>query len=267
MITLKFNNNFCNFGPQALNHFDSKIDHMKTVEEKTDWKGLINESVHTSDDEDVGDIEAVNRDYVVVKRGFKNVHYYYIPLDQIEGWDRDVLWLKVTKDEVIRNYERNTPPNPSRYYTHARTTIQSPPYDTTKLPELRILQTRYAEPTSAEFKAEAPDVYPCDLCMTSYRSENELSNHVVEEHGEKALRRSSPAVLDWDAVVHKNVRSKDGAPVGNIGGITDNAIVILKGPGREFIVPKVHVEAYNGAEVSLDLPYNDLEASYKRIID
>jgi hypothetical protein len=89
----------------------------------------------------------------------------------------------------------------------------------------------------------------------------------VEQHGEKALRRNTPAVLDWDAVVHKNVRSKEGEPAGNIGAVTDNAIVILKGPGRQFIVPKVHIEAYDGAEVRLDLPYNELEASYKRIVD
>jgi hypothetical protein len=240
---------------------------MSTVEEKTDWSGLINESVHTRDDEDIGDIMAVNRDFVVVKKGFRNVHYYYIPVDQVEGWDRDVLWLKATKDEIKQNYRRNTPPNPSKYYTHARTTIRSPPYDTVKLPELRILQTRYAKPISAEFKTEAQDVYRCDLCLTLCRSEDELSNHVVEQHGEKALRRTTPAVLDWDAVVHKNVRSKEEEPIGNIGAVTDNSIVILKGPGREFIVPKVHVEAYDGAEVRLDLPYNDLEASYKRIVD
>jgi precorrin isomerase len=39
------------------------------------WIDLINESVHTSDDIDIGDIIAVSRDLVVVKRGFVNVHY------------------------------------------------------------------------------------------------------------------------------------------------------------------------------------------------
>jgi hypothetical protein len=73
--------------------------------EKTTWIDLINESVHTSDDVDIGDIEAVSRDFVVIKRGFINVHYYYIPIGKIEGWDRDVLWLKMTEEEVNRNYE------------------------------------------------------------------------------------------------------------------------------------------------------------------
>ncbi len=74
--------------------------------EKTNWIDLINESVHTSDDVDIGDIDAVSRDFVVVKRGFITTHYYYIPISKVEGWDGDVLWLKIREDEVKRNYER-----------------------------------------------------------------------------------------------------------------------------------------------------------------
>ncbi|MGH9974530.1 MAG: hypothetical protein ACRD8Z_01665, partial [Nitrososphaeraceae archaeon] len=77
--------------------------------EKT-WIGLIDESVHTFDDIDIGDIDAVSRDFVVVKRGFVNVHYYYIPISKVEGWDSHVLWLKITEEEVIRNYERDLIP-------------------------------------------------------------------------------------------------------------------------------------------------------------
>ena len=47
---------------------------------KTDWIDLIDEPVHTTDDIDIGDIEAVSRDFIVVKRGFVDLHYYYIPI-------------------------------------------------------------------------------------------------------------------------------------------------------------------------------------------
>jgi hypothetical protein len=46
--------------------------------ENKDWISLINESVHTYDDIDIGDIYAVSRNFIVIKRGFVNVHYYYI---------------------------------------------------------------------------------------------------------------------------------------------------------------------------------------------
>jgi hypothetical protein len=41
-----------------------------TAPSKGHWVDLINESVHTVDDIDIGDIDAVSRDFVVVKRGF-----------------------------------------------------------------------------------------------------------------------------------------------------------------------------------------------------
>lgn len=47
--------------------------------EKRDWISMINESVHTNDDVDIGDVYAVNRNFVVAMRRLKNIHYYYIP--------------------------------------------------------------------------------------------------------------------------------------------------------------------------------------------
>ena len=48
------------------------------------WIELISESVHTADDIDIGDIDAVSRDFIVVKRGYVNVHYYYIPISKLK---------------------------------------------------------------------------------------------------------------------------------------------------------------------------------------
>lgn len=108
--------------------------------EKT-WIGLIDESVHTFDDIDIGDIDAVSRDFVVVKRGFVNVHYYYIPISKVEGWDSHVLWLKITEEEVIRNYERDLIPDPTRYYVK-----DYPAYSTDHYPELTMIPSRYTRP-------------------------------------------------------------------------------------------------------------------------
>ena len=74
-----------------------------TSPEPKSWIQLINESVHTSDDIDIGDIDAVSRDFIVIKRGFINVHHYYIPINKVEGWDGNVLWLKITESEVKAN--------------------------------------------------------------------------------------------------------------------------------------------------------------------
>ena len=78
---------------------------------------LTQESVHTRDDVDIGDIEAMDKDSIVVKGGFTNVHYYYIPISKVEGWDEQVVWLTITEREVKNNYEKDSEPDPSKYYT------------------------------------------------------------------------------------------------------------------------------------------------------
>jgi hypothetical protein len=77
---------------------------------------LIQESVHTSDDVDIGDIEAISKEMIVVKRGIKNIHYYYIPVSEVEGSDRNIVWLTVMEKEVKDKYESNKKPSPSEYF-------------------------------------------------------------------------------------------------------------------------------------------------------
>jgi hypothetical protein len=105
---------------------------------KVRWIDLINESVHTSDDIDIGDIDAVSRDFIVVKRGFANVHYYYIPIGKVEGWDSHVVWLTITESEVKADYERDTIPDPARYYVK-----DYPVYNSAFYPEVVMIQSRY----------------------------------------------------------------------------------------------------------------------------
>src|SRR5215217_3496468 len=75
-------------------------DKPSSSNEKKDWRDLLNESVHTSDDVDIGDIYAVSKNFVVVMRGLINIHYYYIPISKVDGWDGKVLWLKITENQV-----------------------------------------------------------------------------------------------------------------------------------------------------------------------
>ncbi|MBD0359753.1 MAG: hypothetical protein ICV56_03460 [Nitrososphaeraceae archaeon] len=64
----------------SLNIPDPGVVTMKSsaAEETTKrtWTELINESVHTTDDVYIGDIEAVSRDFIVVKRGVERITVY-----------------------------------------------------------------------------------------------------------------------------------------------------------------------------------------------
>jgi len=153
-----------------------------SVPSRISWIDLIDESVHTYDDVDIGDIDAVSRDFIVVKRGFVNVHYYYIPLGKVEGWDGNVLWLKIREDEVKRNYERGAIPDPLRYFVK-----DYPGYYIADYPELTVITPRYSRPVYTAKDTTTPPpgemrIYKCDLCSNTYRSEDQLSSHVASKH-------------------------------------------------------------------------------------
>jgi hypothetical protein len=73
---------------------------------------------------------------------------------------------------------------------------------------------------------------------------------------QKAL--PEPAVLNWNSVIHKNVRTKEGEPLGYIAS-EDNAFILILSPGsREYRIPKPHVEAFDGSQVFLDLEFGEV---------
>ena len=74
-----------------------------------------------------------------------------------------------------------------------------------------------------------------------------------------------PAVLNWDRVIHKNVRTSDGEPVGNIGADLGDSLAILARGHNEFIVPKSRVEGFDGSEVRLDLPFSEMKNYVRKI--
>ena len=103
---------------------------------------MIQESVHTSDDIDVGDIEAVSKEMIVVKRGVKNVHYYYIPLNKVKGLDKNIVWLTITEKEVKNKYENNKEPSPSKYFVKGQEYDVEGKYVRDYFPEVTIIPSK-----------------------------------------------------------------------------------------------------------------------------
>ena len=147
---------------------------------KKKWEDMIDQSVHTTDDVDIGDIDAISHDFVVVKRGYINEHYYYIPITKVEGWDGEVLWLKIKEDEVKSKYEREIVPDPYRYYVKSDYSDYS-----TTFPELKTITPKYEKPSSKSAAIIPPDPnrqYGCALCDKLFKTQDELSNHVATAH-------------------------------------------------------------------------------------
>lgn len=100
-------------------------------------------------------------------------------LTKVEGWDGYVLWLKATEDEAKRNYERNIPPDTSRYYT------KDPPsmYNPNVLKGPTVIVPRYTRPVYTTATAGQEQILvKCDLCNSSFKTEDELAHHITTNH-------------------------------------------------------------------------------------
>ena len=107
-----------------------------------------------------------------------NVHYYYIPIGKVVGWDCSILWLKIPEEYVKRNYERYVVPDSSRYY------VKDFPGYTAIYPEVEVILPKYSRPvyTTKNTTPEGFRVYLCELCQTAFDTEDNLSRHVSTSH-------------------------------------------------------------------------------------
>jgi len=118
------------------------------ISEEKNWVDLIGEAVHTrrSDNQEVGNIEAVSKEILVIRKallsGF-HYHYYYIPITEVEGWDGNIVWLKVSREE-LEQYAKHDAPDPTKYYVKSRPGIHNP----SSYPRVTIIQSRKTKDTA-----------------------------------------------------------------------------------------------------------------------
>lgn len=85
----------------SLNAQKSKKDPIFNTTKRADGHGW--KTVRTSDKQDLGNIESIGNEVIVVKRillSFVHVHHYYIPFVVVHGWDGNVVLLKISRDQV-----------------------------------------------------------------------------------------------------------------------------------------------------------------------
>ena len=80
---------------------------------------------------------------------------------------------------------------------------------------------------------------------------------------------SSPgdAVVNWDRIIHKNVRTLDNQGMGKVIAVPndeDTIIISSQGGGEQYKIPKSVVSGFNGAEVLLnETAYKIMSSSYR----
>ena len=67
-----------------------------------DWKDVIKKEARGINDEDFGEVQEVKDNYVLVQKGIINKKKFYIPKDQAESYDGNVLKFKFSEQELSK---------------------------------------------------------------------------------------------------------------------------------------------------------------------
>lgn len=70
----------------------------RNIDQFAPQKGM---DVYGSDNEKVGEVDSVERDYFVVRKGFFFPEDHYIPVDAVSTYDDQGIYLNYTKDQVL----------------------------------------------------------------------------------------------------------------------------------------------------------------------
>jgi hypothetical protein len=70
------------------------------MNETIDWEKVIKKEARGIDDYDLGEVEEVDEEYVITKKGVVDKDRFFLPRNKVNRFDGDKLWFEVTKDEA-----------------------------------------------------------------------------------------------------------------------------------------------------------------------
>ena len=75
-----------------------------------DWDDVIKKEARGINDEDLGEVQEVTQDYVLVKKGVINKEKLYIPRDLAIGFNGTILIFNITAEEAKNKFLRDSEP-------------------------------------------------------------------------------------------------------------------------------------------------------------
>ncbi|MDQ6724494.1 MAG: hypothetical protein M3Z01_09595 [Thermoproteota archaeon] len=229
------------------NKYEDNKGNLNWKDNTIDWKDMIKKEARGyAKGDDLGEVQEIGQEFVVTERGRIKKNKFYLPKHLVQGYDGDTLWFNITEEDAEDNFKKDHPPKEGEYsrYKTASVTEQ---YDTTSSPSKTKTTTAASQGSGYNIEERLPLI----------EKKDSIRNTTT---GTKEDTLGASGILDWDSIIHKGVRTKDMQPVGNVTAVTDDSIVITsEGARDEFNVPKEEVEAFNGAEVSLNATIDRFE--------
>ena len=70
------------------------------MNETIDWDKVIKKEVRGLDDYDLGEVQELDDEFVITKKGVVDKDKFYLPRSKAVKFDGDKLWFEVGKDEA-----------------------------------------------------------------------------------------------------------------------------------------------------------------------
>ena len=86
---------------------------VKAMSSSIDWNDVTKKEARGSNDEDLGEVQEVGPNYVLVQKGMLKKEKFYIPKDMAESYDGNVLRFRISEEDVKSKYMRDSPPSTS----------------------------------------------------------------------------------------------------------------------------------------------------------
>lgn len=74
------------------------------------WNEVIKKEARGKNDEDFGEVQEVGDTYILVQKGLINKEKFYIPQNEVESYDGDILRFRLSEEDIKSKYLRDSPP-------------------------------------------------------------------------------------------------------------------------------------------------------------
>ena len=74
------------------------------------WDNVIDKKVKSTDKEEIGKIKSIGEYFIEIEEGVISKNHYFVPKKYFQHYGVDTVYSSLTKDEIKKKYERDSPP-------------------------------------------------------------------------------------------------------------------------------------------------------------
>src|SRR5918995_2179464 len=204
------------------------------------WDESADKKVKSSDDNDLGKVQNVTKDYIQTKEGAVLKKSYFIPKYYVQGYDGDSIWVSLRKDEVKERFERENPPEDMSEF-------ETPDY----MQRRESIKKQYPE-----FDNNIPRYTP----IPGASSAGGATTTAV------ATPSTTRVNVSWEKVKGKKAKSIDDKDLGKVEDIAPHYVEVKEGliGKKSYFIPKHYINYFDGDNLHTSLTKDEIKSKCER---